>query len=35
MRRTKREPQVKSISTLWLVAVVAIVYAAGFLANLV
>jgi len=35
VRKRRREPKIKSISTLWLVAVAAIVYVAGFFANMV
>ncbi len=35
VRRKRRQPQIKSISTYWLIAVAAIAYAAGFLAYLV
>ena len=35
VKKRRRQPQIKSISTYWLVAVAAIAYAAGFLAYLV
>jgi len=35
VRRKRKAPQIRSLSTLWLIAVVAIIFVTGALVNLV